>query len=73
MMKVRDKINILIIGSGHYSTGFTVLGGKRRTDKDMGVFFPSILELKKQGYIGEIFLATRDGRKVSELRKKIAA
>jgi len=70
-MKTGDKINVLIIGSGHYSTGFTVLDGKRKTDKDMGVIFPSIIELKKQGYIGEIFLATREGKKVPELRKKI--
>src|SRR3990167_154150 len=68
---MKDKINVLIIGSGHYSAGSTVLEGKVPTDKDTGILLPSVLELKKQGYINDIYLATRDGKKIPRLRKKI--
>ena len=46
-----DKIKVLIIGNGHYSTGSTVLEGKKETNTDFGVILPGILELKKQGYV----------------------
>lgn len=66
------KLNVLIIGAGHYSTGSTVLEEQRATDKDMGVFLPSIVELKKQGLIDRILIVSRDGTKLPKLRKKVA-
>jgi len=66
-----EKINVLIIGNGHYSTGSTILEGKKETDKDLGVILPSILELKKQGFVNEIYLAARNGSKFPLLRKKL--
>ncbi len=67
-----EKINVLIIGNGHYATGSTVLEGKIETDKDLGVILLSILELKKQGFVNEIYLAAKNDSKFPALRKKLA-
>lgn len=71
MKKPKDKINVLIIGNGHYATGSTVLEGEKETDKDWGVVLPSMLELRRQGLVNKIYLAGRNGSKFSELRKKL--
>ena len=65
------KINLLIIGNGHYSTGSTVIEGKITTDKDLGVLLPSSLELRKQGTVDTIFLAGKTKSKFPLLRKKL--
>ncbi len=66
-----DKLNILIVGNGHYATGSTVLEGKTTTDKDFGILLPSVLELQKQGLVNDIYLAARNGKKFTKLRKKL--
>ena len=68
---MKDKLNVLIIGNGHYATGSTVLEGKKETDKDFGVILPSILELRKQGFVDKIYLAARNGTKFQKLRRKL--
>ena len=65
------KINVLIVGSGHYSTGTTVLSGKKTTDKDHGVLLPSVLELRSRGMIDHISMVARDGTKLKGLTEKI--
>jgi len=70
-VKGNSKINILIVGNGHYATGSTVLDGKIPTDKDFGVLLPSALELRHQGIVDQIYLAARDGRKMDALKKKL--
>lgn len=52
--------NVLIIGSGHYVTG-TIEGHDARTDKDSGVFLPSILALKEQGLVDQVWVVGRRG------------
>lgn len=66
-----EKINVLIIGNGHYATGLTPLEGK--TDKDFGVILPSVLELRRQGLIGQVAIAGKNGSKFTRLEKKIKA
>ena len=66
-----DKINVLIIGNGHYSTGSTVLEGKKETNTDFGVILPGILELKKQGYVDKVYLAAKNGFKYNNLEDKL--
>ncbi len=66
-----NKINVLIIGNGHYSTGSTVLEGKKETNTDFGVILPAVLELKKQGYVDKIYLAAKNGYKFNNLEDKI--
>lgn len=68
---MRDKLNVLIIGNGHYATGSTVLEGRKKTDKDFGVVLPSVLELRKQNFVNKIYLAARNGFKFPKLRKKL--
>lgn len=63
------QINVLIIGNGHYATGLTSLEGK--TDKDWGVILPSILELRRQGLVGQIAIAGKNGSKFPRLKQKI--
>ena len=64
-------MNILIIGGGHYSTGSTILEKGRETDKDLGVILPSVLELRRQGFVENIFFALRDGSKAEIIKSKI--
>lgn len=66
-----EKINVLIIGNGHYATGITSLEGKTVTDKDFGILLPSVLELRRQGFVNNIFIAARDSSKFPRLREKI--
>ena len=68
---MKDKLNVLIIGNGHYATGSTILEGKKETDKDFGVILPSILELRKQGFVDKMYLAARNGVKFQKLREKL--
>lgn len=68
---MKNKINVLIIGNGHYATGSTVLEGEKETDKDWGVILPSVLELRRQGYVDKIYLAARRGSKFPTLREKL--
>jgi len=64
------KLNVLIIGNGHYATGSTVLEDKNETITDFGIILPSILELKKQGLVDKIFLAAKNGFKYNKLLEK---
>ena len=64
------KLNILIIGSGHYSTGSTVISDSKTTDKDFGVLLPSVLELRSKGIVGEIAIVARDGVRLNKLTPK---
>jgi len=61
-------INIVIIGAGHYATGTTVLSAVRRTDKDTGVFLPSVLALKAAGIVKDVALVATKGDKVSQIK-----
>lgn len=64
-----QKINVLIIGAGHYSTGTTSLTGHTATDKDVGVLLPSVLDLQLAGLVGEVVLVGTDGTKISRVRQ----
>ena len=66
-----DKINVLIIGSGHYATGVTVLSNVRQTDKDRGVLLPAVLALQSAGLVGEIGIAARDGQKLQSVATRL--
>jgi D-galacturonate reductase len=67
----RLPLNLILVGSGHYATGQTILSNQASTDKDFGVFLPSALNLRAQGWVGEIALCGRDGNKFSLIRDKI--
>ena len=65
-------LNLVLIGNGHYATGQTSLSGQKSTDKDFGVFLPSALHLRAQGWVGRLSICGRDGDKFAEIRRKIA-
>lgn len=69
--KMKDKLNVLIIGNGLYATGSTVLKQKKKADENFGVVLPCVLELRKQGFVNKIYLAARNGFKFQRLRKKL--
>lgn len=59
--------NVIIIGSGHYVTG-TIDGHAAQTDKDSGVFLPSILALREQGLVEQVWVV---GRRGTETRRAV--
>lgn len=69
----KKPLNLLLIGSGHYATGQTVLSGQTATDKDFGVLLPSAFHLRSKGWVDKIALCGRDGNKFSAIREKVKA
>lgn len=67
-----NKLNVVIVGAGHYSTGATVLSGKKTTDKDYGVLLPSVLALRARGMVGKVAVVGRDGTKLNSLSDRIS-
>lgn len=65
-----EKINLLIIGNGHYATGLTSISDQKQTDKDFGVFFPSALALRAEGLVDKIAIAGRDGSKYVRIQER---
>jgi hypothetical protein len=61
-----SSVSALLIGPGQYTTGF----GKEseKSDKRSGVVLLAMLQLKKDGLVGDIALAGTDGTKVRALR-----
>ncbi|MHB1222175.1 MAG: Gfo/Idh/MocA family protein [Gammaproteobacteria bacterium] len=64
-----QKIHVLIIGAGHYSTGTTSLTGHKSTDKDLGVLLPSVLALQQEGLVGKVGLVATDGTRIAKVRR----
>ena len=56
-------ISALLIGTGEYTTGFGKESSK--SDKATGVVLPSILQMRKEGLIGDVSMAGTSGGKVS--------
>ena len=65
-----EKINLLIIGNGHYATGLTSISDQKQTDKDFGVFFPSAIVLRAEGLVDQIAIAGRDGSKYVQIQER---
>ncbi len=67
-----NPLNLIVIGNGHYASGQTPLSGVSETDKDAGVFLPAAMQLRKEGLIGQIGLAARDGDKAAATRTRFS-
>jgi predicted dehydrogenase len=59
------KLNVLIIGNGHYVSGLTPLGDALRSDKNHGVWLPCALALRHEGLVDRIVLSATDGDKLA--------
>lgn len=64
------KLNLIIIGSGHYVSGETSISNHQKTDKDMGVILPSAFYLRNQNKIKNIFVCGTDGDKLEKIKNK---
>ena len=60
-------INVLVIGTGEYVTGF-VAGEASNSDKSAGVIGLVLFDLKRRGQVDRIILAGRDGKKFPGIR-----
>lgn len=68
MLSSSHKINVLIIGAGHYATGTTALTGHKPTDKDLGVLLPSVLLLQQEEcLVGQVAVVGTDGTKTRKI------
>jgi predicted dehydrogenase len=66
-----EPLNVIVLGTGHYVTGETVLKPETRTDKDQGVIFPSLLYLRKIGLVGEISIAGQSSAKLEKIASSL--
>lgn len=64
------SLNVILIGSGHYATGTTTISGDKTTDKDFGVFLPSVFKLREIGEVENIYVCGRSGEKLRKIRER---
>ncbi len=64
------KLNLIIIGSGHYVSGETAISNHQKTDKDMGVILPSAFYLRHKSKINNIYLCGTNGDKLERIKNK---
>lgn len=60
-------VNVLMIGSGEYTTGF-VPGKKFESDKNAGVVALTMFDLRQRGKVGRIGLCGVNGKKFVDIR-----
>jgi predicted dehydrogenase len=63
-----NEMNILVFGSGHYVSGQTVLISNTKTDKDLGVILPSLMNLRSNKKVAKIALYSRSKEKISLIK-----
>ena len=59
--------NVLMLGTGEYTTGFTSQGAAK-SDKSTGVVALVMLDLVNRGKVGRLGMCGTDGRKLPEIR-----
>ena len=59
--------NVLMLGTGEYTTGFTGSGASN-SDKSTGVVALVCLDLQRRGKIGRLGMCGTDGRKMPAIR-----
>jgi len=55
-----DKVDVLLVGAGEYTTGF-VHGAASSSDKKIGVVGLVMFDLRRRGLVNNIFIADIDG------------
>ena len=66
--KSKKKVNVLMIGTGEYTTGF-VGGGKADSDKGAGVVGVVMFDLRRRGKVGKLGLVGTNGEKMPRIRQ----
>lgn len=65
-------VNVLMIGTGEYTTGF-VQGRASGSDKAAGVVALVMMDLRQRGKLGRLLLCGTDGRKFPQIRQHMRA
>lgn len=61
---------VIVLGSGHYVTGFTSRGPSLVTDKDWGVILPSLFYLRSIGEVDKITLVGQSTEKLAAVARR---
>ncbi|KAH6845583.1 hypothetical protein B0I37DRAFT_189146 [Chaetomium sp. MPI-CAGE-AT-0009] len=63
-------LNVLMVGTGEYTTGF-VGGGASGSDKKVGVVGLTLFDLRRRGKVGELSMAGVNGTKYPAIREHL--
>jgi len=61
-------LNVLMVGTGEYTTGF-VGGGASGSDKKVGVVGLSMFDLRRRGKVGKLGMVGVNGTKFPAIRE----
>ena len=65
-----QKIKVLMVGTGEYTTGF-VPGSLAAADKRAGVVGTTLFDLRRRGMVGDLLMAGTNGQKFPEIRSHL--
>lgn len=65
-----QTINVLMVGTGEYTTGY-VHGRASQSDKGAGVVALTLFDLRRQGKVGELLMAGTNGSKFPGIRQHL--
>lgn len=63
-----EPLNVLMVGTGEYTTGF-VGGGASGSDKKVGVVGLTLFDLRRRGKVAKLSMAGTNGSKYPAIRK----
>lgn len=69
-MAKMEPLNVLMVGTGEYTTGF-VGGGASGSDKKVGVVGLSMFDLRRRGKVGKLGMVGVNGTKFPAIRENI--
>lgn len=64
----QKPLNVLMVGTGEYTTGF-VGGGASGSDKKVGVVGLTLFDLRRRGKVGNLSMVGTSGGKFPAIRK----
>ncbi|KAM7201755.1 hypothetical protein V8F20_004716 [Naviculisporaceae sp. PSN 640] len=65
-----EPLNVLMVGTGEYTTGF-VGGGASASDKKVGVVALSMFDLRRRGKVGKLGMVGVNGKKFPAIREHL--
>ncbi|PSR78433.1 hypothetical protein BD289DRAFT_443950 [Coniella lustricola] len=65
-----EPVNVLMVGTGEYTTGF-VGGGASGSDKKVGVVGLSLFDLRRRGKVGKLSMVGVNGKKFPAIREHL--
>ncbi|KAJ3029138.1 hypothetical protein HDV00_009718 [Rhizophlyctis rosea] len=64
------KLNVLMVGAGEYTTGYTQMGASK-SDKSKGVVFLVLADMRRRGKIGKISMCATTGKRNAAIREHL--